>query len=472
MMGHEPPAQGKLFYLGLNLERRVRANHPLRHIHDVVDFDFVYAKVRDLYGDNGNVSIAPPVILKLLLLLVIYNVRSERELMDTLPERLDWLWFCGYDLDSDIPNHSVLSKARARWGVAIFKEFFERIVHQCVEAGLVDPNKLFVDSSLVEANASMNSVVDTRSLAGQLSHGFKVLQARLDEEPRVRDGGPYTDTNARFVSATDPDSTLVRRDGTRLRYQVHRAVEGQSEIITATSVTPGDVNEGHLLLPLADAHEANTGTAASTLVADSKYGTKDNYLECYDRGIRAHIPSTKEATDKRLEKRGMFGEERFEYEETANVIRCPAGESLKPRTIHASRQAIEFKAQRRTCANCGLRDQCTRDKTGRSVTRHVRQADLDRMEAQAKTSSCRRDLHRRQHIAEGSFAQAKRYGYKRARWRRLWRVEIQNYLTCAVQNIAKLVQCGPRTFGAIAALRAAVSLKLILHFSKLGPAAD
>jgi len=56
--------------------------------------------------------VPPTVILKLILLLVFYNVRSERELMETLPERLDWLWFLGYDLDTELPNHSVLSKAR------------------------------------------------------------------------------------------------------------------------------------------------------------------------------------------------------------------------------------------------------------------------------------------------------------------------------------------------------------------------
>lgn len=66
------------------------------------------------YGDNGNVSVPPPVILKLMLLLVFYNVRSERELMATLPERLDWLWFLGYDLDSEIPDHSVLSQGARR----------------------------------------------------------------------------------------------------------------------------------------------------------------------------------------------------------------------------------------------------------------------------------------------------------------------------------------------------------------------
>ena len=116
MMGRSPPPQGKLFYTNVNLDQRIRPNHPLRSISRLIDFDFVYQEVADTYGANGNVSVPPPVILKLMLLLVFYNVRSERELMATLPERLDWLWFLGLDLDTEIPDHSVLSKARRRWG--------------------------------------------------------------------------------------------------------------------------------------------------------------------------------------------------------------------------------------------------------------------------------------------------------------------------------------------------------------------
>ncbi len=92
--------------------------------------------------------------------------------MDTLAERLDWLWFVGLDFDSEIPDHSVLSKARRRWGAAVFKHFFERIVWQCVQAGLVDGRKLFIDASLIEADASSNSVVDMQSLRGRLSKGY------------------------------------------------------------------------------------------------------------------------------------------------------------------------------------------------------------------------------------------------------------------------------------------------------------
>ena len=175
MMSYEDPPQRKLFYIGVNIDKMIRKNHPLRKIIELIDFDFIYNEVKDKYGYNGNESIPPPVILKLMLLLVLYNVRSERELMDTLGERLDWLWFLGFDLDTEIPNHSVLSKARRRWGEEAFRSFYERVVWQCVESGLVDGKKIFVDSSLIEADASNNSVVDRQSLRRYLNSSYKEL---------------------------------------------------------------------------------------------------------------------------------------------------------------------------------------------------------------------------------------------------------------------------------------------------------
>ena len=164
MMGYQTARPERLFYTQINLEQRVRADHPLRRIAREIDFTFVYAEVADKYGTKGNVSVSPPVILKLMLLLVFYNVRSERELIETISERLDWVWFLGYDLETEIPYHSVLSKARKQWGMEVFKGFFEHIVWQCVEAGLVDGNKIFIDASPVEANALHSSIVDTHSL--------------------------------------------------------------------------------------------------------------------------------------------------------------------------------------------------------------------------------------------------------------------------------------------------------------------
>jgi len=326
MMGEQTGLQPKIFYPHMNLEQRVPRTHLLRRIQDQIDFNFIYTEVRDTYGSNGNVSIPPPVILKMMLLLVLYNVRSEQELMETIPMRLDWLWFLGYDIDGEVPDHSVLSKARVRWGVEAFRRFFERVVWQCVEAGLVDGSKLFVDSSLVDANASNNSVIDTRSLRVQLQESYKKLEARLEEKSESTDSTRrYVKENSRYISRTDPDAAIVNRGKPKLTYQVHRAVDGRSEVITATETTSGDVNEAHEMIPLLESHHLNTGIKAETVVADSKYGMVENFLACWDRGVEGHMPDLQESTAKRIEKLNIFSEERFEYDGESDTYRCPAG---------------------------------------------------------------------------------------------------------------------------------------------------
>ena len=275
MMGRENPPQASLFYTGINLEKRVRSDHVLRKVARLVDFDFVYGEVKESYGYNGNVSVPPPMILKLMLLLVLYNVRSERELMATIPERLDWLWFLGLELDSEIPDHSVLSKARSRWGVELFRSFFERIVWQCVEGGLVDGKKLFCDSSLIEANAACSSVVDTQGLKRYLSPAYRELEARLAEpaeQERTDDDPPQPSNrqnvvNRRFTSTTDPDASVVRKGkgNPALYYQTHRGIHGAYGVITATVVGPGDENEAHRLTDLLWAHRHNSGHSAEVV---------------------------------------------------------------------------------------------------------------------------------------------------------------------------------------------------------------
>jgi transposase len=360
MMGYQGGFQPKIFYHQISLEQRVPKDHLLRKIQGKIDFDFIYAEVKDTYGDNGNVSIPPPVILKMMLLLILYNVRSERELMETIPLRLDWLWFLGYDLDSEVADHSVLSKARARWGVEAFRNFFERIVWQCVEAGLVDGSKIFMDSSLVDADASNNSVIDTQSLRIHLRENYKKLEARLEEvRESTYSSRRYVKKNSRYMSTTDPDAGIVNRGKPKLSYQVHRAVDAGSEIITATETTAGDVNEAHLMVPLLERHHSNTGISADTAVADSKYGTIDNFLACYDLGVQAHMPDLRESSVKRTEKLKIFSEERFEYDLESDTYRCPAGQLLKPRSLHTNRQSRDYAAPKKICASCTLREHCT-----------------------------------------------------------------------------------------------------------------
>jgi len=445
MMGYQPLPQENLFYTNIVLEERVRQNHPLRRINELIDFEFIYKEVHDKYGSKGNVSVPPPVILKLMLLLVFYNVRSERELMETLPERLDWLWFLDYKLDSEIPNHSVLSKARNRWGVEAFQCFFERIVWQCVEAGLVDGSRIFMDSSLVQADASNNSVINVNkeALKIHLARGFNELESRLEEkEDPPDDHVPKTGVaNQHYHSTTDPDASVTRQGAgkRKLRYKAHRSVDARAEVITATEVTPGEVNEGHLLTTLLAAHHNNTQTTVETVVADMQYGTADNYLACCDLGINAHIPDLKKRHN---DFQDIFHEEDFQYQPETDTYLCPAGNHLKKGSYKPKQDAYEYRCSNKVCRNCSLVTQCTKSKNSRTLTRHCRKEDLDKMRNAAQSQTAKRDIRTRQHLMERSFARATRYGFKRARWRRLWRVQIQEYLTSAIQNIMVLTSYG------------------------------
>jgi transposase len=437
MMGRQAKGrQLKMFYQGLCLDQRVRPNHPLRQVKKLVDFNFIYQKVASTYGVNGNVSVPPPVILKLMLLLVFYNVRSERELMATLPERIDWLWFIDFDLDDDIPDHSVLSKARSRWGTATFKHFFERVVCQCVEAGLVDGSKIFMDSSLIQADASNNSIIALNSLKSQLNRHYQELEARLEELPADWKGNGQL--NRTHLSTTDPDASLVSKGKVRsqLSFKVHRAVDAKAEVITATEVTSGAVNEGHLLPGLLDQHIENTASQVEVVVADSQYGTINNYLECHDRGLAAHIPPFKDGQNRN----GKFSDEAFSYDPENDVYLCPAGQRLQRTRYDRNHETFQYQCRGKICKACSLRDRCTDAKRGRTLRRHLRHDEVRLMRERAQSFSSKEDLRTRQHLMERSFARAVRYGFKRARWRRLWRVQIQEYFTAAIQNIMILVR--------------------------------
>jgi len=431
MMGRENPPQPDLFYTRFNLERRVRPDHPLRAVAAKIDFGFLYNEVEHCYGPVGNVSVPPPMILKLMLLLTYYNVRSERELMATLPERLDWLWFLGLDLDSPVPDHSVLSKARARWGVEAFRRFFERVVERCHEQGLIDGSKIFCDSSLIDANASEKSVI---------RRAFTLREVTDEMERRLDHAEP-----SRAYSATDPDASVVGKRGTRPRprYKTHRAIDSAHGVLTATALTPGAVNEGHQLSELIDQHERVVGRAPEVVVADSQYGTTENYLKCQERGIQPHIPPLAEVNNQaRLRHEGKFTSKQFVYDQPTDTYTCPAGRTLRRVGIRKQEKVIVYAARSADCQQCPLRSQCT-NSTRRKIRRHVQQAVLDKIGAQARSVKAKADLKRRQHFLEGSFAQATRYGFKRARWRGLWRVQIQDLLIAAIQNIVKIIENRP-----------------------------
>ena len=426
MMGSEKSGEGKLFYYGFSLEKRVPKNHILRQVRAAVDFGFVRRSVAHCYGYNGHESEDPIVILKLMFLLFFEDVKSERELMRMLPMRLDWLWFLNLDLDSEIPDHSILSKARARWGRAVFQQLFVAVIEQCVRAGLVDGSKIHLDGSLVEANVCRDSV-ERESLRRVYEDAEKKLTKIEVNQKR------------KWVSRTDPEAVVVRKgkqDRSRPRYKSHRAVDDRQGVITAVKTTLADRSEPHEAEGLMDGHEQSTGRRVRTVVGDHQYGTNENYRRCVKRGIRCHLGDVKTSSAGKNAK--LFSRKHFEYEVDTDRYRCRGGHYLKRyRTKKVEAEGFaDYRIKGKVCRQCELKSQCTTSKHGRrlKVPFELERVELGR--AQSLSPAAYQDRRRRKYLMEGSFADATNcHHFKKARWRGLQKQSIQDLLIAVCQNV-------------------------------------
>lgn len=428
MLGKPKKTEPKLFYHGVSLERRVPSEHPLRKIKQLLDFDFIRSQVADSYGPNGNQSVDPAVILKLMFLLFYENIKSERALMRQLPLRLDWLWFCDYDLDEDTPDHSVLSKARRRWGTDIFEQFFMNILEQCIDAGLVDGETIYLDSSTIDGNADIGKVQP------QLRAITEKLTDKLDDNQQEK--------LAKRVNPSDPDARIGRKYGkSTLGYKDHRVTDDKHGVITTTITTPANIRDDKVLKQAVHTHEANTATKVRTATADKIYGTIENYKFLNAKGAKACIPHQRHGSIKA----GKFSHDAFRYDKKQDCYICPAGQKLKlyDRTAtHSS--GHRYRAKREICEKCKLFEHCVTSKTyGRQVSRNLNAEYVEWADNCLPKHQRRHLLNRRKYKAEGSFADgANNYGFKRARWRGLDKMQIQNLMIAAIQNLGKLLRYG------------------------------
>ena len=167
----------------VTLEELVPPDHFYRHLERTLDLGFVRDLVRDAYAESGRPSIDPVVFFKLQLILFFEGLRSERQLMQVVADRLSLRWYLGYDLTEPLPDHSSLSRIRERYGLDVFRRFFEAIVEQCLAAGLVWGKELYIDATKVAANAALDSLQPRFAVEAHLAHLFA-------HRGRRRRGGP------------------------------------------------------------------------------------------------------------------------------------------------------------------------------------------------------------------------------------------------------------------------------------------
>jgi transposase len=484
------------------LEDLVPEDNCYRRLQEKLDLSFVRELVEDLYAASGRPSVDPEVFFRLQLVMFYEGIRSERELMRIVSDRLSVRWYVGYDLREPLPDHSSLTRIRDRFGLSVFREFFERIVQMCVEAGLVWGEELYFDATKVDANASLDSIAPRFYVEEHLGEVFTVeeppnaeqednestatsdyprSEAELFELPSVGDDalaeanaakddwisrngrqrrerkGVWYRRKADFLaSSTDPDSSPMKRrnsKGSHLGYYTHYVVDGgKSRVILNVLVTPFEVTENQPMLDLLWRTSFRWKIAPRQVTGDTAYGTTENIAAVEQAGIRAYVPLTGAG-----KARPYFSKEEFTYDPQQDLYQCPAGEILRPKTFRAARNQVLYKTEPGTCYSCSMRARCTDNKTGRQLLRHLEERYVDRVKGYRGTFAYEKALRKRRVWVEPLFGEAKDWhGMRRFRLRRLKKVNIEALLIASGQNVKRLVAArerGPRRLAQAAALR-------------------
>ena len=277
---------GELFSY-IDLEVRVRADHPLRSIRTIAD-EALAALSKDfaaLYSGMGRPSIAPEMLLRAMLLQAFYSVRSERQLMERLEFDLLFRWFVGLGVDEPVWDHSTFSKNRDRLLAGeIAAKFLTAILDRPRVRRLLSSDHFSVDGTLIEAWASMKSFrprSDDDSGDGGDGGGRNGL---ADFRGQKR-------SNDTHASSTDPDAMLYKKGPgmeAKLCFIGHGLMENRSGLLVEARLTRVS---GHAerLAALEMIEPFAERPRAITLGADRGYDATDFVEELRALNVRPHV---------------------------------------------------------------------------------------------------------------------------------------------------------------------------------------
>jgi transposase len=280
-----------LFHV-FHVEDRIRADHPLRDIKRRVDrilaslspqFEAAYSRV-------GRPSVPPERLLKALLLMALYSVRSERQLCERIDTDLLFRWFLDLAPSDDAFDATTFTHNRPRLDThGLTAAFFDAVVAEALTRGLCSEH-FSVDGTLIESFASAKSFQpiaddDPEGPTPGGANGFKPRNAAVDFHGQRR-------TNATHQSRTDPEAKLYRKGGGResqLSHLGHVLNENRHGLIVRIAVTAANgTAERSAALAMLDATQATHGVRPKTLGTDKGYDSGAFFRALEARGITPH----------------------------------------------------------------------------------------------------------------------------------------------------------------------------------------
>lgn len=322
-----------------------------------------------------------------------------------------------------------------------------------------------VDALARDAYAILMTLND-RKLEPAITHAAKLVATVVGQDLEQREDGMFRIARCvapdRVISTVDPEARHGHKTAARGfdGYKGHVAIDPDSEIITATDVTPGNAADGGaaeaLLADVLPSTTEDAATAASLPVpssgeaspapmevfGDASYGTADLVEKIEAAGAVANVKVQAPSAPS-----GHFGKDAFEIDLEAHTVKCPAGNLVQIRKHTSDGGGVAMFAT--ACGHCELRTQCTDAKGGRAIRIHPKEATLQRSRATQSSPTWRRHYRATRPKVERKIAHLmlRRHGGRRARVRGTERVRHDFALLAAAHNLARLARLGVRRDG-------------------------
>jgi len=250
----------------------------------------------EAYSHTGRPSVPPERLLKALLLMALYSVRSERQLCERIDTDLLFRWFLDVQPSEDAFDATTFTHNRRRLDDHdLTRTFFDAVVCEAITAGLCSEH-FSVDGTLIESLAAAKSFRPKEGADDDPTdaNGFQPRNVAVDFHGQKR-------TNATHASRTDPEAKLYRKgrgQEAKLVHMGHTLGENRHGLILAVAVTEANgTAERAAALAMLDGLKAAHGVRPKTIGADKGYDDGEFFRDVESRQIEPHVPLVKEPRD-------------------------------------------------------------------------------------------------------------------------------------------------------------------------------
>ena len=239
----------------VDVDALVPKDHLLRKIENVMDYEWLYARLSPYYcADNGRPGADPVVLIKMVLLQHLYGIPSLRQTYREIQVNIAYRWFLGYSLLDEIPHFATVSYAFCkRFPPEVSEEIFAHILNKALNHRMVDPSMIFIDGTHIKASANKKKF--QKEQAAKTAKVYEEqLHKEVAEERRKLGKKDKDDDNSgsstggctveKTVSKTDPDCGMFVK-GTHERqfaYEAHTACDKHG-IVLGVEITAGNVSD-------------------------------------------------------------------------------------------------------------------------------------------------------------------------------------------------------------------------------------